>query len=498
MSTLPRLEAAQAVARYRPLPSPLAALVALLALPLVASAQEQGSGLAQAPAASRVLGFQQVLEKAEAQNLDLQVARAKLAQAREISAKVRSGYLPRLTAGASYTYNGVEAILPVVTGYYIRDVGQPQGPSFNPSLPPSPENPPGAPTSLTLFPSGITEIPIQVHNQLGAQVQLDQALIAPSLIAAIGAASLAEETAELGTEAARREILFAAAQLYFGAAGLKEAVAVQQRLLEVNTARERDAKARYDVGAQPKVALLRAQIDKARIEQDLLRARNAYHSALSALATLLDEPADFDVEVPEEPVLPEVLKAEELESEALRSRPDVKAALKSVERVEASRSSVAWKYAPSVGLSAFYRVTNVAGFAGRPDVWAATVALQWTLFDGGLREAELRESGAQVAEAQASARAAENKARDEVRRALLDLESAQANRRKAAEQLTLARENVRLVEAAVRVGTATYLEQADANAALLGAETGYVGETINASLAALRLLKAAGRFGAAR
>lgn len=484
-------------ARRAPLPHAIAALVAVLALPHAASAQEQGSSPAQAPT-SRVLTFQQVLEKAEAQNLDLQVARARLAQAREISAKVRSGYLPRLTASGSYTYNGVEAVLPVVTGYYIRDVGQPQGPPFNPGQPPSPENPPGAPTNLTLFPSGIEEIPIQVRHQFGAQVQLDQALIAPALIAAIGAASLAEETAELGTEAARREILFAVAQLYFGAAGVKEAVAVQERLLEVNTAREKDAKARYDVGAQPKVALLRSQIDKARVEQDLLRARNAYRSALFALATLLNEPADFDVQVPEEPVLPAVLEAEELEEEALKSRPDVKAALKGVERAEASRSSVAWKYAPSVGLSAYYRVTNVAGFAGQPDVWAATVGLQWALFDGGLREAELRESSAQVVEAQASARAAENKARDEVRRALLDLESAQANRRKAAEQLTLARENARLVEAAVRVGTATYLEQADANAALLGAETGFVGETINASLAALRLLKAAGRFGAAR
>src|SRR5437868_1730823 len=105
-------------------------------------------------------------------------------------------------------------------------------------------------------------------------------------------------------EAARREILFGAAQLYFGAAGLKQAVSVQERLLAVQVAREKDAEVGFNAGAQPKVALLRAQIDRARAEQDLVRARNAFLSTLSALATLLNETPDFDVVVPEEPVLP--------------------------------------------------------------------------------------------------------------------------------------------------------------------------------------------------
>ena len=75
-----------------------------------------------------------------------------------------------------------------------------------------------------------------------------------------------------------------------------------------------------------------------------------------------------------------------------------------------------------------------------------------------------------------------------------DLASARANRVKAQEQLNLARENQKLVGVSFNAGAATYLEVADANAALLAAETGSVGESISASLAALRVLKAAGRF----
>jgi outer membrane protein TolC len=443
---------------------------------LVALAAEPG-------APSRTLTFQEVLTRMESQNLDLQAARARLAQSRLLSNRAWSGYLPQITAGASYTRNSDEAILTLPTGQAIRDIGTPQN-TETPDLP-------GAPTNLALVPTGLFEAPIQRYNQFGAQIQLNQVLIAPALCVAIKSARIAEEVAELSVEAARREILFGAAQLYFGAAGLKQAVAVQERLLMVQTAREKDAQVGFDAGAQPKVALLRAQIDRARAEQDLLRARNSFQSTLSALATLLNEPADFDVVVPEEPVLPAGI--EELEKAAVE-RPDVAAAQRSVELAEAGRRGVLWRYAPSLGLSAVYRGANVGGFTGKSTSWAVTLGLQWVIFDGGLREADLRESSARVAEARANAMATENRARDEVRRGLLDLASARANRIKAEEQLRLAREGQRLVDVSFKAGVATYLEVTDANTALAAAETGFVGETLNASLAALRVLKAAGQF----
>jgi outer membrane protein TolC len=432
---------------------------------------------------SRTLTFQEVLSRMESQNLELQAARARLAQAQELSSKAWSGYLPQITAGASYTRNSDEAILTLPTGQAVRDLGTPQNTDV-PDLP-------GAPTNLALVPTGVFEAPIQKYNQFGAQVQLNQVLIAPALCLAIKSARIAEDVAALSVEAARREILFGAAQLYFGAAGLKQAVSVQERLLGVQIAREKDAQVGFDAGAQPKVALLRAQIDRARAEQDLVRARNALLSTLSALATLLNEPADFDVVVPEEPVLPTGIEA--LEKTVLE-RPDVAAAQRSVELAEAGRSGVKWRYAPSLGLSAVYRAANVGGFTGKATSWAVTVGLQWVIWDGGLREADLRESSAKVAEAKANASASENRARDELRRGVLDLASARANRIKAEEQLRLAREGQRLVDVSFKAGTATYLEVTDANTALAAAENGFVGETLNASLAALRVLKAAGQF----
>lgn len=469
--------------------------------PAPATRQEQQRAATTTPEARgavtaprRVLSFQDTLQLAEKQNLDLQVARARLDQTRQLTWKAWSNYLPQLSVGASATRNNTAAVIPFVTEWYVRDVREPQGPPMG--VPPdySPENPPGLATPYILFPKTITEVAVQKRDQFGAQAQLNQTILAPSLIASIAASHAGVEVAELNVENARREVLFGAAQLYFGAAGLKQALSVQERLLEVQVAREKDAQVRFDAGAQPKVALLRAQIDRARAEQDVQRARNSYESARIALATLLDEPADFDVVVPEEPVLPAGL--EQLEQQALTDRPDVKAAFANVGLAERQRTAAWLKFLPNVGLSAVYRRANVGGFTGDPTSWAVTLGLNWTLLDGGLREAELREAGARVAEARASERAAQNRARDEVRRGLLELESTRANRVKAQEQLQLARENQRLVDASFKAGAATYLEVADANAALFAAETGAVGETLNASLAALRVLKAAGQFAA--
>lgn len=462
--------------------------------PDVTAQQRPAAEEAQAPAQDEgpLLTLDASIRLAGERNLDLQAARARLAQARTQTAKAWAGYLPQVSVGASYTRNNVEAKIALPTGYYIRDVGQPQGPAFNPAQPISSDNPPGAQTPYVLFPSGFQQATIQSLNQLGAQAQLSQAVLAPPLWTAIKSAYLGTEVAELSTENARREVLFAVAQTYYGAVGLREAVKVQEKLLAINRDHERDARVRYEAGASPKVALLRAEIDRARSEQDVKRAQNAYLGMKIALAQLLDRDTNFSLDIPPEPQVPADLS--KLEDAAVRDRPDVQASRKSQELAETSRTTVLLQYLPTVGVSAVYRLANVTGFTGRNDSWAITVGANWTIFDGGLREANLREAGARIAEAEANRLNAERKAKDDVARAKLDLDSAVANRVKAAEQLRLARENMDLVNVSYRAGTATYLEVADASGALASAEIGAISENLNAALAALRLLKVAGQF----
>ncbi len=438
--------------------------------------------LSQTPS---VLTLDDALARAAEANLDLVAARARLAQARDELWKAWSQQLPQITAGGSYTRNSKGARVDLPSGFYVRDTGVTQGPPAGGPVP-------GAPTTYVVVPSGVTEAIIQRRDQLGAQVQATQALLAPQLWFAVDAAGLGARAAERGFEAVRQEVLFGVAQAYYGMASLAEALDVARRLLEIAVRQEGDARTRYRAGTVPKLALVRAEIDRARAEQDVVRATNAHSSARVGLALLLDRAPDFDVVRPPEPSLP--TDPRELEDLAMRHRPDLEAARLSEAAAGALQRSTAMQYLPALGAFARYQLSNVRGFTGEPYAWAAGLAVSLTIFDGGLREAELRQARARSAEAAASRLGVEARARAEVNQALLDLSSARENAAKARDQRDLAAENLRLVAASYQAGAATAVEQADATASLRNAEIAVTTETLAAQLAALRVLKAAGAF----
>jgi len=358
--------------------------------------------------------------------------------------RVQGNYLPQLSVGASYTRNQLDASVSLPTGYWLRDLSavpglDPRtvnGPAFDPALgapstSPDTSNPPGAPSRTALFPTGYETLTFQKKDQLGLKVQLTQALIVPALWPAFEPADLGERATAATVEAERRELLFAVVQLYYGCVGLKEVIGIHERLLENDRQHEAEAKVRVGSGNAPRITLVRAQIDRSKAEQDLVRARMSYASAKVALATLLDREEDFEVERPGEPGI--AADAVELENQARRDRPDLAAARLSREAAERQRAAVFYSYAPAIVGTASYQLANVKGFTNSDSAWAVSVALSCTLWDGGLRES-------------------------------------------------------------FKAGVATPLEASDANTALAAAELGLVSEALSAQLAVLKLAKATGAF----
>lgn len=423
---------------------------------VLAQASQQGAPAAQAAGApAGVVTLDEALELASARNLDLKVLRARLDQADEISWKAWSRYLPQITAVGAWQQQK-EVVIPAGV------------------LGPDPAA-------------------IQPGEILQGQVEVTQTIFSPALIFGIRAAMRAEEAATLFIGDGRRALLFGVASAYYGAASLKQAVGVSERLLEIAQRSEKDARVRYQAGTVAKVALLRAEIDRARAEQDLKRTRNSFESTRIALGTLLDRAPDFDVVAPPSPPLPETPDQEGLLRTALHNRLDVKAARAQIGAARATRNVAIGRYFPNVGAFLREQRADAGGLTGASN-WAAGVQLQWQILDGGLRESDLREGNAKIAEAEAAARSAEAKARREVLQALLDLDSARANASKAKEQRELAAENQRLVDVSYRAGAATAVELADATAALRTAESGFIAETLAAQLAALRVLQVTGEF----
>ncbi len=436
------------------------------------------------------LTLPQALEEAESQNFDLRQARERLAQARLQWRKVLAGYLPTVTAGGSYTRNQSEATLSLPNGYWLRDLSG--VPGFDPATVNGPVSPdvPGQPSTTVLMPSGFDSITVQKQDQLGAQFQLQQALLVPSLWPAFGLADLGGEVAQASVEAARQEVLFGVAQLYYLAAGQKEALAVRREFLESALVTERQARMRYEAGTAPKLDLLLAQTERSAAEQELALAGQAYATARIALATLLDHAGDFEVVVP----VPVSVEEPGLAQEDGRERPDVVAARLSRTLAEKSHDATWYRYLPNVVATATYQLSNVSGFTNETGQWAIGVGASWTLWDGGAREVELEETASKAREAGVALAGAERRARDEVRTAAFELESARANVLKSAEQVRLAREAMLLADTSYAAGTSTQVEVSKARSQLKGAELAALLERLKVEVSAMKLLKAAGKF----
>ncbi|WP_343073335.1 TolC family protein [Pyxidicoccus fallax] len=414
-----------------------------------------------APSATALplLSFEEAIALAEKQSPNLDAARARLQQSRELGNKAWSGYLPTITASGSYIRNPKELTFEF----------------------------PGAPQPITL----------QQQNQLSGQLSAQQALIVPRLWPAIHNAYVGERAAALTAENTRREILFTVAQAYLGAASLRESLAVQEQLLEVRRGFEKDAQTRFEVGDAERLAVLRATLDRKQAEQEVVRSRNAYATAKSALAALLARPVDFEVAPPQAAAV--ALPSEEgdvasAEKTAMDQRPDAAAARLNVDLARGGRREILFGYLPNLYATGNASATNTAGLTGQSTIWTVGLALSWTLFDGGLREANLRESSGKIAEARANLRGTEEKIRDEVRKARNELESAEANLTTAEERVKLALESARLAKQNFDAGATTYLQVTDVNAQLAGAQLSAVAEALNVQLSRLALARAMGLF----
>jgi outer membrane protein TolC len=433
---------------------------------------------------AKVLTLREAIDAARKQNLDIQQLDARVQQARQLTWKAWSAYLPQVNAGVQVVRNQYEVSFDLPSGYWVRDMGTQQGPSAGGTVP-------GDPTNLLVYPSALSSSVVVPLVQTQGQVKLSQALVAPQAWLLIANAYKAEKVIDYNIMQARRDILFGIAQLYYGVANLNELISVQERQVVLTQERERDARVRFQAGTGTKVGLLRAEIDRAQAEEDLKRAQIDFQRAKLSLATALDRPDDFDIVLPSTPAQP---KGPNLEQQALDLRPDVKAAAENLDLAYGQRTQLYMQYLPTIGGFGAYNYASTSTFNPNNFSWQIGLGLTWTILDGGLREASIREASARIVEADAAKRLTDLKAVERVKQSQLDLEAAVANRAKAKERTGLAAENARLVDVAYKAGAATYLESTDSVQTLRQAEVGLVFESLNVDLAKLKLLNAVGAF----
>jgi outer membrane protein TolC len=295
-------------------------------------------------------------------------------------------------------------------------------------------------------------------------------------------------------EADTARLMLTVARAYLGAIAADDTVEVARRAEARARARVALAEERARVGEQIPKILEVERLGLTQASLDVRRAANVAAQARLALAFTLGDHEAPGVLVRPSPPQPPREALEQLVAEARAQRGDVHVARVALEVAERGRTDAWWKFAPTVGLFAGFRYTNVSGLSGQNDEWSVGANLQWLLYDGGLRYADLAEAESQVRVAQATLERAERLVGEDLVRARLKLESAEVGVARAQALRELATARSALVRTQAEAGAARPLELQESEDTERDAESALVSATLERDAAVLELLNAVGRF----
>lgn len=326
------------------------------------------------------------------------------------------------------------------------------------------------------------------------------------LRSSIQLAGHAEAAAEAAYEEAAADIVLQVQQAYRDAALAREAAEIVGASVALAAEHLEQVRLRLDAGRASELEALRAEVELENLRPRHVQARNAAELAMLDLKRLTNVPVDVEVELMT-PLVPEAADAElaadlpELEDAAalLAARAAVRAATAQVhmreEQVDIARAA----YFPSISLTAnLSRQAFPAGFqfpAGGDwrDDWSVGFAVQWPLFQGLRRNAEVDAARAQVDEARLQRDQLVEGVRIDYESAIAELERARTQIAAAGRTVDQARRVYELTELRFEEGLATQLDISDARLGLQEARLNEVQAYHGAYVALARAERALGQ-----
>jgi outer membrane protein len=264
-----------------------------------------------------------------------------------------------------------------------------------------------------------------------------------------------------------QEIVFRVVSSYYDVLlAAKELEVAEQSAKTANSIMDR-SQARFDSGLTVESDLLTAKVRMAARQQEVIRARNTLEVSRAQLNTAMGVPLDSPFQLAEglaERTLPDPLCMQEVEKQALDESPDLKR-IASEEAAQRQSVSVAKSsFGPRVNAFAGWEMDNptfVAGGGGNN--WLGGIEVQFDIFQGGAKRAELSRQRALEEKVVAMKQAASDAVRLEVRRAYYETD---ANR----QQIEVARAAIAQAQESLRINQDRYDSGLTTITDLLGAE----------------------------
>jgi outer membrane protein len=289
--------------------------------------------------------------------------------------------------------------------------------------------------------------------------------------------------------------LIQVAQAYFNVLkamkGLDIADTNLDRLLKYRDAAEK----RLKVGEVTKTVLLRAESELSGARSDKVKAENALALTKVVLARLVGIEKGYTIKDSQRQDA-EIASLPELEDTAFSERSDLKSLefQKKIAEQEVSYSTGA--FFPNLAISGVYQRSDQdpeSPTLNRESIYGA-LSLNFPLFEGGLRRAELLEAKARQRQANLLYEDQKKTVALEVQSAYLDLITQKGTLKYLEDQLAFAQDNMRAVSRQFVYGLASSLDVIDANTLLVTSQRQLADAVYQYQLSVLSVKKATGVF----
>lgn len=314
-------------------------------------------------------------------------------------------------------------------------------------------------------------------NTLGGKLTQSFTLNGKELIA-YDVSKKSIEKAKFSEQAIRSNYIFQVAQEYIQALNLKRLVEVADAEVERLNIYKDSVNEKLIVGSVTKTALFRAQAELSKAKTNQIVAINNVRTAKAGIVRLTGIEDQFYIAPGDiEDVENFSVTLEQLKSHALENRYEIMEAKKDVEIARRTIAYEKGEYWPRIELEGGYREKDISYDTGpgtqmEYDTEEAYIQAQlvFTLFDGGLRRAQVRQAAARLRQATQSLADEEKAIILESKQSFLEFNTAKSTLINLADEVKSAEENFNAVQMQFKYGMADSIDIMDANTLLVDAQ----------------------------
>jgi outer membrane protein len=311
-------------------------------------------------------------------------------------------------------------------------------------------------------------------------------------------AKLGVDLSKASVETAKRDVVLQVRVGYFNIIRAEKFVDVAKQAVKQFEAQLEVTKAFFDVGIVPKNDVLQAEVRLANAVQALISAENALATAKASFNTLLIREINTPFEVVD--ILaykPFPLGFEAALEEALRQRPEIKAAQVNIDQAKENVKAAKSGFFPTISLAGNYaRVSDAAALNSdsTTERWTIQALASLTLFDWGNTAYKVGENKVKVTQAEDSKTQLILSITFEVKNDYLNMLVAEKSLGVAQKAIEQAEENLRMNEERYKYQVATQTDVLDAVTLLAQARVNYYGALSDFNVAEAQLERGMGRM----